>query len=414
MTLFTLAFLAAVAITTLLRLWLAARHLSHVVAHRDAVPSPFSTEIALPAHQLAADYTAAKTRLAMVNVAVEVAFTLWLTLGGGLQLFSDIAAMWFSHAIAQGLALIVLLVIFGSLVEMPFGLYRTFVIEQRFGFNRMTPRLYVIDLLKGIAVGAVLLLPLIAAILWFMQAASTLWWVYAWLLVVVFSLFVNFIAPTVIAPLFNKFSPLDNSEIRERVLQLLDRCNFKVKSLLVMDGSRRSSHGNAYFAGFGKSKRVVFFDTLLTRLAPGEVEAVLAHELGHFKLKHILKRIVLVSVVSFVFFWLLNYVMQQAWFFAGLGLATRSDGAALALFYIVLPYFTFLLQPLGAMYSRKHEFEADSYATQHASARDLATALVKLYKDNASTLTPDPLHSAFYDSHPPALQRIRRLQQAPA
>ena len=414
MPLFTLVFLAAVAITTLLRLWLASRHLAYVRAHRDAVPSPFSQEIALPAHQLAADYTTAKTRLAMVNVAVEVAFALWLTLGGGLQLFSDIAALWFSHAVAHGLVLIVLLVVAGALVELPFGVYRTFVIEQRFGFNRMTPRLFFLDLLKGIAVGAVLLLPVLAAILWFMQAASTLWWVYAWILVVAFSLFVNFIAPTVIAPLFNKFAPLENKEIKERVLQLLERCDFRVKSLLVMDGSRRSSHGNAYFAGFGKSKRVVFFDTLLSRLAPGEVEAVLAHELGHFKLKHILKRIVLVSVVSFAFFWLLNFVMQREWFFADLGLNTHSIGVALALFYIVLPYFTFLLQPLGAMYSRKHEFEADRYATEHASAHDLATALVKLYKDNASTLTPDPLHSAFYDSHPPALQRIQRLLQAAA
>ncbi|HSQ05096.1 MAG TPA: M48 family metallopeptidase, partial [Burkholderiales bacterium] len=279
---------------------------------------------------------------------------------------------------------------------------------------RTTLKLFVIDLLKGAAVGAVLLLPLVAAILWLMQTASDWWWIYAWLLVVAFSLFVNFIAPTVIAPIFNKFSPLENAEVKERVLQLLERCNFKVKSLLVMDGSRRSSHGNAYFAGFGKSKRVVFFDTLLTRLQPTEVEAVLAHELGHYKLKHIMKRIVLVSVVSFVFFWLLQYLMHQDWFFEGLGVTTRSTGTALVLFYVALPYFTFLFQPLGAMYSRKHEYEADHYAAGTASARDLASALVKLYQDNASTLTPDPLHSALYDSHPPALARIARLQQLAA
>jgi STE24 endopeptidase len=414
MTLFGFVFLAVLVSTTALRLWLAQRHLRYVHAHRDAVPAPFAHEITLPAHQLAADYTAAKTRLAMLNVAVEVAFALWLTLGGGLQLFADLAAAAFSHALAQGLLLIVLLVIAGSVIEMPFGLYRTFVIEQRFGFNRMTLRLFIVDLVKGVAVGAALLLPLLAAILWFMEAASSLWWVYAWLLVVAFSLFVNFIAPTVIAPVFNKFSPLENREIEERVRRLLERCDFRVKSLMVMDGSRRSSHGNAYFAGFGQSKRVVFFDTLLSRLAPGEVEEVLAHELGHFKLKHILKRIVLVCAVSGAFFWLLDYAMRQEWFFDGLGVQTRSKAAALALFYIVLPYFTFLLQPFSAMYSRKHEFEADRYATQHASARDLATALVKLYKDNAATLTPDPLHSVFYDSHPPALQRIERLQQAGA
>ncbi len=412
MTSFGLLFLAVVLLTTALRLWLAQRHLRHVRAHRDAVPEPFAHEITLPAHQIAADYTAAKTRLAMLNVGVEVGFALWLTLGGGLQLFADLAATVFSGALAQGLLLIVLLVVAGAIVELPFGLYRTFVIEQRFGFNRMTARLYIVDLVKGIALGAALLLPLVAAILWFMEAASLLWWVYAWLLVVAFSLFVNFIAPTVIAPIFNKFSPLQNEEIEARVRRLLERCEFRVKSLMVMDGSRRSSHGNAYFAGFGQSKRVVFFDTLLTRLAPGEVEAVLAHELGHFKLKHILKRIVLVCVASGVFFWLLDYVMQQDWFFEGLGVQTRSKAAALALFYVALPYFTFLLQPLSAMYSRKHEFEADRYATEHASARDLAAALVKLYKDNASTLTPDPLHSVFYDSHPPALQRIERLQHA--
>jgi STE24 endopeptidase len=414
MMLFGLVFLAVVGIATLVRLWLAWRHWSYVQAHRSAVPAPFSHEITLPAHQRAADYTAAKTKLAMVNAIVEALLALWLTVGGGIQLFSDLAGRWFSHAIAHGLALIVLISLVAAVVELPFGLYRTFVIEERFGFNRMTLRLFFIDLLKAAAVGAVLLLPLVAAILWLMETASTAWWIYAWALVVLFSIFVNFIAPTVIAPLFNKFSPLENGEVKQRVLNLLERCNFKVKSLLVMDGSRRSSHGNAYFAGFGGSKRVVFFDTLLTRLEPTEVEAVLAHELGHFKLKHIIKRIVLVSVVSFVFFWLLNYLIHQDWFFEGLGVTTRSTGTGLALFYIALPYFTFLLQPLGAMYSRKHEYEADRYAAGTASARDLASALVKLYKDNASTLTPDPLHSAFYDSHPPALSRIARLQQQAA
>jgi STE24 endopeptidase len=411
---FGLIFLAALVLATGLRLWLAQRHVRHVAAHRNAVPAPFAAEITLSAHQLAADYTTAKTRLAMLDVVIETALALWLTLGGGLQLFSNLATSAFSHPVLQGLALMVLLVVVASIVELPVSAYRTFVIEQRFGFNKTTWRLFALDLVKGILVGAVLLLPLLAAILWFMEAAGPAWWVYAWLLVVAFSLFVNFIAPTVIAPLFNKFSPLADRELEVRVRRLLERCDFRVKALLVMDGSRRSSHGNAYFAGFGRSKRVVFFDTLLARLAPGEVEAVLAHELGHFKLKHILKRIVLVAATSFVFFRVLAYVMHQDWFFDGLGMATHSNAAALALFYVVLPYFTFLLQPLGAMYSRKHEFEADRYATEHACARDLVTALVKLYKDNASTLTPDPVHSVFYDSHPPALQRIERLQQPTA
>jgi STE24 endopeptidase len=411
MTLFGLVFLLAVCVTTLVRLWLAQRQRAHVQARRGAVPKPFAHEIDLPAHQRAADYTAAKTRLAMFDAIAEALLALWLTLGGGIQWFSRLADEWFTNTIAHGLAVIVLLAIAGALVELPFTLYRTFVIEERFGFNRMTPKLFVVDLLKGIAVGAVLLLPLVAAILWFMEAAYALWWFYAWLVVVLFSVFVNFIAPTVIAPIFNKFTPLENPQVKERVLRLLERCDFKVRSLLVMDGSRRSSHGNAYFAGFGRSKRVVFFDTLLSRLEAGEVEAVLAHELGHYKLRHIIKRIVLVSAVSFLFFWLLNFLMQQDWFFAGLGVTTPSTGAALALFYVALPYFTLLLQPLGAMYSRKHEYEADRYAAGTSSARDLATALVKLYRDNASTLTPDPLHSAFYDSHPPALARIARLQQ---
>jgi STE24 endopeptidase len=245
-----------------------------------------------------------------------------------------------------------------------------------------------------------------------MQEVGSSWWLYAWLVVVVFSLFITFIAPTVIAPLFNKFSPLDNPEIRDRVSRLLARCGFKVKALMVMDGSRRSAHGNAYFTGFGNTKRIVFFDTLLARLTATEVEAVLAHELGHFKLKHVLKRLLLGFLLTLGFFFLLNYFMHEPWFYSGLGVTTQSTATALVLFYLVVPVFTFLLQPLSAMYSRKHEFEADRYAAEHASAGDLVSALVKLYKDNASTLTPDPVHSAFYDSHPPALIRIARLQGA--
>jgi STE24 endopeptidase len=322
------------------------------------------------------------------------------------------ASRWFDGEIARGLTLIALVSIVTTLVELPLGLYRTFRIEERFGFNKMTPRLYWIDFAKNAALAAAFGLPLAACVLWLMQAAGDYWWLYAWFVWVVFNLFMLAVYPTWIAPLFNRFSPMQDPDLKERVEKLLHRCGFKVKGLMVMDGSRRSSHGNAYFTGFGNSKRIIFFDTLLARLTPSEVEAVLAHELGHFRLRHVAKRIVWIFLGSLAFLWLLDFVMHQAWFYAGLNVEERSTAVALVLFFLVVPSFTFLLQPLLSSYSRKHEFEADHYAAQNASAGDLASALVKLYKDNASTLTPDPVHSAFYDSHPPALARISRLQEA--
>ncbi|MGZ8197887.1 MAG: M48 family metallopeptidase, partial [Burkholderiales bacterium] len=318
----------------------------------------------------------------------------------------------FDGEIGRGLALIALVSIVTTVVELPLSLYRTFRIEERFGFNKMTPALFWIDFLKTAALAAAFGLPLAACVLWLMEAAGTWWWIYAWGVWVVFNMFMLAIYPTWIAPLFNKFSPMQDPEMKERVEKLLARCGFKVKGLMVMDGSRRSSHGNAYFTGFGRSKRIVFFDTLLARLTPPEVEAVLAHELGHFRLKHVFKRVAWIFAGSLVFLWLLDYVMHQDWFYAGLNVEARSMAVAMVLFFLVVPSFTFLLQPLLSSYSRKHEFEADQYASQYASASDLGSALVKLYKDNASTLTPDPVHSAFYDSHPPALVRIARLQQA--
>lgn len=412
MTAFGLTFLVLLGLATALRLWLGARHIAYVQAHRGEVPAQFAGEVSIDAHQRAADYTAAKTRLALVGVVIDTALVLWLTFGGGLQWLYDVAAAWARPGIVREVLFIVLLAVAVTIVEIPQSCYRTFVIEERFGFNKTTPALFVLDFVKGVIVGACLGLPLLAAILWLMQEPGSLWWLYAWLVMVAFTLFVTFIGPTVIAPLFNKFTPLENPEIRERVSRLLKRCGFKVKALMVMDGSRRSAHGNAYFTGFGKSKRIVFFDTLLARLTPTEVEAVLAHELGHFRLKHIMKRLALGIVLTLVFFYLLSYFMQQDWFYAGLGVTTQSTATALVLFYLVVPVFTFLLQPASAMYSRKHEFDADRYAAQNASARDLVSALVKLYKDNASTLTPDPVHSAFYDSHPPAVARIARLEAA--
>jgi len=407
---FGIVFICVLAAATVLRLWLGARHIGYVQAHRDAVPAQFAGEVTLDAHRKAADYTAAKTRLSLLSLAIDSVLVLWLTLGGGVQLLYDLAVRWFDGEIARGLVLIGLLSVITTLVELPLGLYRTFRVEERFGFNKMTPALYLIDLAKSAALAIAFGLPLAASVLWIMEAADHYWWLYAWLVWVTFNLFMLAAYPTWIAPLFNRFSPMEDPELRSRVEKLLERCGFKVKGLLVMDGSKRSSHGNAYFTGFGKSKRIVFFDTLLARLTPTEVEAVLAHELGHFRLKHVVKRIAWIFAVSLAFLWLLDYVMHQEWFYAGLNVEARSTAVALVLFFLVLPSFTFLFQPLISSYSRKHEFEADRYAAQNASARDLVSALVKLYKDNASTLTPDPLHSAFYDSHPPALARIARLQ----
>jgi len=409
---FSIVFLAALALSTATRLWLAWRHVGYVRAHRDRVPDAFAREIDLPSHQKAADYTGARTRFAMIDLMVGVAVLLALTFGGGLQWLHTVSAAWFGAGIPRGLLLIALAGILMALADLPSDLYRTFVIEQRFGFNKTTPGLFFADLCKSLLIGALLLLPLAALIIWLIRELGEYWWVYGWAVTVAYGIFVQFIAPTVIAPLFNKFSPMEDPELKARVERLLVRCGFKVKGLVKMDGSRRSSHGNAYFTGFGNSKRIVFFDTLLQQLKPAEVEAVLAHELGHFKLRHIVKRMLLSSALSFGFFWLLHFLMEQPWFYGGLGVASPSAAMALILFMLALPPFIFLLQPLGALYSRKHEFEADQYAAQYASARDLEAALIKLYRDNASTLTPDPLHSAFYDSHPPAVARIARLQKA--
>ena len=412
MTTFGITFLFVLGLATALRLWLALRHMAYVRAHRAEVPPAFSGEVSLDSHRRAADYTAAKTRLNLLSIAVDTLLVLWLTFGGGVQRMYDAASQWFGGEIARGLTLIALVSIVTTLIELPLGLYRTFRIEEQFGFNKMTARLYWIDFAKNTLLAAALGLPLAACVLWLMQAAGDYWWLYAWLVWVTFNLVMLAVYPTWIAPLFNRFSPMQDPDLKERVEKLLERCGFRVKGLMVMDGSRRSSHGNAYFTGFGKSKRIVFFDTLLARLTPTEVEAVLAHELGHFRLRHVVKRIVWIFAGSLAFLWLLDVTMHQAWFYQGLNVDARSTAVALVLFFLVVPSFTFLLQPVLSSYSRKHEFEADRYAAQNASAADLASALVKLYKDNASTLTPDPVHSAFYDSHPPALARIAKLHEA--
>jgi len=411
---FTAVFLAALALATSTRLYLAWRHAQHVRAHRNQVPASFADEITLDAHQKAADYTCAKTRFGILNTLLDTVVVLALTLGGGIQLAHELAAQWFGPGIARGVALIALVALAAAAIDLPASLYRTFRIEARFGFNTMTLKLFLIDLAKGTAVSAVLGLPLLALILWLMQEAGERWWLYAWLVWAAFNLLVLAIYPTLIAPLFNRFTPMQDEGLKVRIERLLERCGFKAQGLFVMDGSKRSTHGNAYFTGFGRSKRIVFFDTLLTRLNPGEIEAVLAHELGHFKHRHVVKRMVWLFLGSLLVFWLLGELMQKEWFYHALGVRTASTAAALVLFFVAMPAFTFLLQPLLGSYSRKHEFEADRYAMRNASAAELKQALIKLYKDNAATLTPDPWHSAFYDSHPPAATRIARLESAAA
>ena len=407
---FTVIFIAALALITLAKLWLARRHLAHIAAHRTAVPDAFHEKVQLGDHQKAADYTSAKTRFDMLGALFDAALLLVFTLAGGIQYISDLCKGWFSAPIAQGMATLVTVLVLYSLLEAPFNIYRTFVIEARFGFNKMTFKLYLLDALKGILIGAVLGLPLLFGVLWLMERMGAYWWLYVWLVWVVFNLLILFIYPSFIAPLFNKFSPLQDDAMKSRIESLLKRCGFTAKGLFVMDGSKRSAHGNAYFTGFGKTKRIVFFDTLLERLSINEVEAVLAHELGHFKRRHVVKRIAATFALSLGFLWLLGLLMQITWFYQGLGVTTPSTALALLLFFMVLPVFSFLLGPIMSAYSRKHEFEADAYAAKQTDAADLVNALVKMYQDNAATLTPDPLYSRFYDSHPPAMVRIAHLQ----
>ncbi|MBI5435826.1 MAG: M48 family metallopeptidase [Nitrosomonadales bacterium] len=411
---FSELFVGALLLAMLAKLWLAQRHLAHIAAHRSEVPQAFRAQIDLAAHQKAADYTSAKTRFSMLGALFDAALLLAFTLGGGIQWITDACQRAFSTPIAQGMAVIVSVLLLFSLLEMPFGLYRTFVIEARYGFNKMTLALYLADALKGLLLGAALGLPLLFGVLWLMERMGGNWWLYVWGVWVVFNLLLLFIYPTFIAPLFNKFQPLQDEALKVRIEALLKKCGFTASGLFVMDGSRRSTHGNAYFTGFGKTKRIVFFDTLLSRLAPSEIEAVLAHELGHFKRHHVLKRIVFTFTMSLGFLWLLAQLMQASWFYQGLGVTTPSTSLstalALLLFFLVLPVFSFLLHPLMSAYSRRHEFEADAYAAKQTDGRDLAGALVKMYQDNAATLTPDPLYSTFYDSHPPAPVRIARLQ----
>jgi STE24 endopeptidase len=413
----TTVFVLALAASLAVRLWLANRQIAYVKAHRETVPQAFASRIGIAAHRKAADYTVAKQKLAMLHTVVDVLLLLGFTLGGGLAAIVDWTETLPLSPLWRDVVMFAVAGLVYGVVNLPFSWYHTFRIEERFGFNRMTMKLWLSDLAKGLAVGIALGLPLLLLVLWLMRVAGPYWWLWAWGAWMVFQLLVLVLYPTLIAPLFNKFTPMGESPARERVEALLARCGFRSAGLFVMDGSKRSGHGNAYFTGFGKAKRIVFFDTLLVRLAPEEIEAVLAHELGHFKLRHVAKRVAWSAVLSLAVLALLAWLAQAPWFYQGLGIpaamldvALSRPGVALELFLLALPVFTFILEPLSSLYSRRHEFEADAFATKHASAAALTVALVKLYEDNAATLTPDPVHSAFYDSHPPAAARIARIE----
>ncbi len=409
---FTLVFLAALALSTALRVWLDIRHLRHVIARRERVPADFVGRIEPGEHRKAADYTAAKVRIGLIEIVIDVLVLLALTLGGVLGWIDQALQAGLGSGYPHGLALFACVGLLGFVVGLPASLYRSFVIEERFGFNKLTWKLWLTDLVKGAALTVLIGGPLLLAVLWLMDAMGANWWLYVWLVWLATNLLMLFLYPTVIAPLFNKFTPLEDASLKARIEALLARCGFASSGLFVMDGSKRSAHGNAYFTGFGKSKRIVFFDTLLEKLAPGEIEAVLAHELGHFRHRHVIKRIALSAALSLAFLWLLGQLIDQPWFYAGLKVGDGGTAMGLLLFSMVLPVFLFPLTPLTSGLSRKHEYEADAYAVKQTAAGDLVTALVKLYRDNAATLTPDPLHSLFHDSHPPASQRIARLHSA--
>ncbi len=402
------------------KFWLASRQIRAVARHRAAVPDEFAGTIGLQAHQRAADYTVAKLRFGLLELALAAGVLLGWTLLGGLDALNGwLLDLVGPRPLLQPLALLFAFTLINGLIDLPASLYQTFAIEERFGFNKMTWRLWLGDMAKSTLISLLIGLPLAALVLWLMQATGEWWWLWTWGAWMAFSLLMLVIYPTVIAPLFNRFEPLQDESLKERVTQLMARCGFAAKGLFVMDGSRRSAHANAYFTGFGAAKRVVFFDTLLSQLTPPEVEAVLAHELGHFKHKHIVKRIVGLFAMSLAALALLGWLSGQPWFYTGLGVTPNMPVAlgglvpnhalALLLCMLVVPLFSFFLSPLMAQLSRKHEFEADAYAASQANAQDLSNALVKLYKDNASTLTPDPLYVRFYYSHPPASERIARM-----
>ncbi|MCY4155503.1 MAG: M48 family metallopeptidase [Gammaproteobacteria bacterium] len=406
---FTYALIIALIAGFLLQWRLSVRHIRHITAHRDAVPDNFADKIPLAAHRKAADYTCAKTRLRLVELVVSSLILLLLTLGGGLDWIDAVVRAYPLSGLWTGTVFILAALLITSLLDLPLSLYRTFGLEQHFGFNKMTLALFVSDLLKNTLLMLAIGTPLILLVLWFMDNAGAWWWLYVWLVWLGFNLVMVWAYPAFIAPLFNKFRPLQNTDLAARIGALLDRNGFTSNGIFVMDGSTRSTHGNAYFTGLGANKRIVFFDTLVDELSYDEIEAVLAHELGHFKCGHVKKRLSILGATFLVGFAVLGILLEQPWFYSGLGVSERSDYMALTLFVLVAPAFTCFLQPLFSAVSRKHEFEADDFAKEQVQAGSLINALVKLYRENANTLTPDPMYSAFHDSHPPAPIRVAHL-----
>lgn len=402
-------FLAALILAFGLKLWLLLRQMRHVWQHRDAPPDAFLGIMPLEEHRKAAAYTLAKARLGLFHLAVEAGLLLAFTLGGGLQWLHDGLSAYLDSPLLVGTALLLGLFLISAVVELPLGVYGQFRVEARFGFNRQTPSGFVADLLKQTLLGLIIGAPLILLVLWLMGVMGASWWLWVWGVWMAFNLLILAVYPTFIAPLFNKFTPLTDEALKERIEKLLARAGFKSEGVYVMDGSRRSSHGNAYFTGLGQNKRIVFYDTLMSQLSPDQIEAVLAHELGHFKHRHIVKRIALMFVLSLVLLAGLAWTKETDWFYAGLGVASATDATALALFFLALPVFLFPATPFMSLYSRKHEFEADAFAARQTEAGHLISALVRLYRDNAATLTPDPIYSLFYDSHPKAVERIEKL-----
>ncbi len=413
----TLAFVAALGLNVLVKLWLMTRQNQHVAHNRGAVPKNFANTISLEQHQKAADYTLAKAKVGLVDLLLQSLVMLGWTLLGGLEWLNQSLLAWMGAGLMQELALMVSFMLIGGLISLPLSWYQTFVVEERFGFNKSNLQLWFVDMFKGLALGAVLGLPLLALVLWLMEMGGTAWWLWAWGALVAFQLLMMWIAPNWLMPLFNKFTPLEDSQLIERITALMNKSGFKAKGFFVMDGSKRSAHSNAFFTGIGSSKRVVFFDTLLSQLSGDEMEAVLAHELGHFKHKHIIKMMLTSFVMTLLGLALLGWLMTHSWFYTGLGVSPsvlasgtgQNNALALLLFMMVVPLVTFLSAPISSSRSRRQEFEADAYAAQVSSASSLASALIKLYQDNASTLTPDPWFVKFYYSHPPASERLERM-----
>ena len=407
---FTIIFLIALIISSSIQFWLAKRHADYVAAHRAAVPDAFKDKVPLAAHQKAADYTLEKVKLGNIDGILSIVVLLLLTLGGGINASFDYWTSFFTSPLLAGVAATACIFLLLTVIEIPTSIYQTFVIEEKFGFNKSTVNQFVKDQLMHLGLGAAIGLPLLALILWIMDNVGPLWWLWAWAIIMSFSLLMSWLYPTVIAPLFNKFTPMEDGSLKDRIQGLLTRCGFNSQGIFIMDGSKRSGHGNAYFTGLGNNKRIVFFDNLVNSLEDEELEAVLAHELGHFKCKHVIKMLIATAIMSLISLAILGWLINESWFYTGLGVEQPSHAAALLLFLMVSSSFTFFMQPISAYFQRQFEFEADDFAANNAKASKMISGLVKLYEENANTLTPDPLYSAFHYSHPPAAIRIAHLE----